>query len=183
MLQISPIMFSNSSLPSVCKMRRILWPIVFYLPFIPLRYYVLADYLLWPISQLLHQHFWTAIGVACRVNLFDEMSICKLTDSSVNNADHYAVAIQTEFIGLESLMSHATKAMPLVQNLITAHLSVDDLIMVVKMSSLVSRAPLIKELSAISVKTKEASHNLQKLFTQVQDSVDMYIFFLYVTLG
>lgn len=176
-------MFSNSSLPSVRKMRRILWLIVFYLPFIPLRYYVLAGYLLWPVGQLLHRHFWTAIGVACRVNLFDEMSICKLTDSSVGDADHYAVAIQTEFTGLESLLSRAAEVTPLVQNLIAAHLSVDDLIVVVKMSSLVSRAPLVKELSAISVETKEASRNLQKLFAQVQGSVDMYVFFLYVTVG
>lgn len=121
--------------------------------------------------------------MACRVNLFGGMSICRLTNSSVGDVDHYTVAIQAKFTGLGSLLSRATEVAPLVQNLIAAHLSVDDLIMVVKMSSLVSRTSLVEELSAISAETKEASHNLQKLFAQVQGSVDMYIFFLYVTVG
>ncbi|KAF9231755.1 hypothetical protein BU15DRAFT_68060 [Melanogaster broomeanus] len=128
-------------------------------------------------KRQVQRHASSALRLACDAEFLSETTVCRLIAPRAGGggADRYTSAIETEFTGLEGLLWGASEVVPLVQGLTEAHLSIDDLIVVVKSSSLDSRATLVEELSAISSEAKDASRNLQKLFAQVQGAVDVYV--------
>ncbi|KIK20273.1 hypothetical protein PISMIDRAFT_13104 [Pisolithus microcarpus 441] len=83
------------------------------------------------------------------------------------------MAIQTELSGLEGLLSGTSKILPLVRSLTEAWISIGDLIVLVKSSVLDSRVALAKELTTIATDTNAAARGLQKIFAQVQGTVDV----------
>ncbi|KAF9231764.1 hypothetical protein BU15DRAFT_82020 [Melanogaster broomeanus] len=157
-------------------MLRILWVLAFYLPAI-VKCLLLFGFVFWPVAMQVQRHASSALRLACDAEFLSETTVCRLIAPRAGGggADRYTSAIETEFTGLEGLLWGASEVVPLVQGLTEAHLSIDDLIVVVKSSSLDSRATLVEELSAISSEAKDASRNLQKLFAQVQGAVDVML--------
>lgn len=136
--------------------------------------YLLIGYAVWPVVMQLHHHAIVALDLACKVGLLGETLPCRLMNRTVSQS-HYVDAIQTEFSGLENLASGATEIAPLSLSLSEARLTIDDLIVVVRLSSFASRAALVEELLVISSETKDASRNLQKLSAEIQAAIDMYV--------
>lgn len=148
-----------------------LWLLMVY--FSTLRF-LLIGYALWSLATLTRHHALTAINLACKFGFLGETFVCRFAGSTASPY-RYADAIQTEFSGLERLASGATQITPLVQSLTEARLSVDDLVVVVRLSTFSFRASLVEELLVVSSETREASRNLQKLFAEIQAAVDMYV--------
>jgi len=157
------------------NLQRYMPVLILLFPSIPIKYIFLAGYFLWPILTQIQRHALYATRGVCSIDLFRETGACKLFAPLTHTTDatRYVTAIQTEFNGLEDLLSSSTEVLPLVQSLTEAHLSISDLVMVVKSSSLSSRVALVAELSAITIETKEVIRGLQKLFAQVQGTVDV----------
>ncbi|KIN93400.1 hypothetical protein M404DRAFT_36141 [Pisolithus tinctorius Marx 270] len=144
---------------------------------IPFKYLLLAGYLFWPIITQVQRLTFYGIRGVCSVGWFYETGVCRAVASFVHapDATRYVVAIQTEFGGLEDLLSSTNEVMPIVQSLTEAHLSIGDLVILVKSSSLSSHAVLVGELTAVAVETKEVVRGLQKLFAQVRGTVDVWV--------
>ena len=150
--------------------------LVLFIPSISVKYLFLTGYFLWPILTQIQRHALYVTRGVCSVDLIRDTVACRVLapfTHTVDSASRYVTAIQTEFNGLEGLLSSSTEVLPLVQSLTEAHLSIDHLTMVVKSSSLSSRVALVAELSAITTETKEVIQGLQKLFAQVQGTIDV----------
>lgn len=153
-------------------MQRMVWLLALY--FCAFRL-LLIGYALWPLATAVHHHVLATINLACKFGFLGETIFCRFIDTTAPPAQ-YTHTIQTKFLGLGGLASGATEIAPLTQSLTEVCLSVDDLIVVVRLSTLTSRATLVEELLMISSETKEVSCNLQKLSAKIQATVDMYVF-------
>ena len=149
--------------------------LVLFFPAISIKYLLLAGYFLWPIMTQMQRHMIHAIHGVCSIKWFHEIGVCKLMTPFTHTPDttHYIRAIQTEFGGLKGLLSSTSEVSPVVQGLTEARLSIRDLILLVKSSTLHSCVALARELTTVASKMKEVIRGLQKLFTQVQGTVDM----------
>ena len=149
--------------------------LVFFFPAISIKYLLLAGYFLWPVMTQIQRHTIYAIRGVCSVGWFHETGVCNLMTPFMYTPDatRYVSAIQTEFGGLEGLLSSTSEVSPVVQGLTEARLSIGDLILLVKSSALDSRVTLAGELTAVASEMKEVIKGLQKLSAQVQGTVDM----------
>ena len=149
--------------------------LVLFFPAISIKYLLLAGYFLWPVMTQMQRHTIHAIRGVCSIEWFREIGVCKLMTPFTHTPDatRYVRVIQTEFGGLEGLLSSTSKVSPVVQCLTEARLSIGDLILLVKSSTLHSRVALAGELTAVASEMKEVIRGLQKLFAQVQGTVDM----------
>lgn len=149
--------------------------LVLFFPAISIKYLLLAGYFLWPVMTQMQRHTIHAIRGVCSIEWFCEIGVCKLMTPFTHTPDatRYVRAIQTEFGGLEGLLSSTSEVSPVVQGLTEARLSIGDLILLVKSSTLHSRVALAGELTAVASEMKEVIRGLQKLFAQVQGTVDM----------
>ena len=143
--------------------------LVLFFPAISFKYLFLAGYFLWPVMTQMQRHTIYAISGVCNVKWFRETGVCKLITPFTHTPDatHYVRAIRTEFGGLEGLLSSTSEVSPVVQGLTEARLSISDLILLVKSSTLDSRIVLAGD------DMKEVIRGLQKLFAQVQGTIDM----------
>ncbi|KAI6100301.1 hypothetical protein F5141DRAFT_1218858 [Pisolithus sp. B1] len=149
--------------------------LILFFPAISIKYLLLAGYFLWPIVTQLQRHTLYAVHGVCGAEWFRETSVCKLVSPLAHGPDatRYAMAIQTEFSGFEGLLSGTGEITPLVRSLTEARVSISDLIVLVRSSTLDSRVVLAEELTAVATDTKAAARGLQKFFAQVQGTVDV----------
>ncbi|KAI5993936.1 hypothetical protein EDD15DRAFT_2166874 [Pisolithus albus] len=116
-----------------------------------------------------------AVHGACSTEWLRETAVCRLVAPLAHGLDAtcYAMAIQTELSGLEGLLSSTNEILPLVRSMTDARISIGDLIVLVKSSTLDSCVALAEELTAVATDTKAAARGLQKFFAQVQGTVDV----------
>ncbi|KAI5981327.1 hypothetical protein EDD15DRAFT_2379802 [Pisolithus albus] len=146
-----------------------------FLSFFPLRYLALGV-ILWPIPAQVHQAVQSMASMTCGLGLLPD-AVCQFVEPAGNPAALFPSTIQTQFSALEGLLYDASEITPLVSALTESRLLVSDLASAVRASSLSSSTALAEELAAISMDSKEASRNLQKLLAQVHGTVDMYVSF------
>ncbi|KAI6097608.1 hypothetical protein EDD16DRAFT_1732574 [Pisolithus croceorrhizus] len=151
-------------------------PILFF-PMIPIKYLLLAGYFLWPIVTQVWRHTIYAVHGVCSTEWFWETSVCRLVTPLAHGPDatRYATAIQTGFSSFEGLLSSTSEIVPLVRSLTEAQMSISDLIVLVRSSTLDNRVALAEELAAVATDTKAAMRGLQKFFAQVQGTVDVWV--------
>ncbi|KAI5987703.1 hypothetical protein EDD15DRAFT_2372099 [Pisolithus albus] len=142
-----------------------------FLSFFPLRYLALGV-ILWPIPAQVHQAVQSMASMTCGLGLLPD-AVCQFVELAGNPAALFPSTIQTQFSALEGLLYDASEITPLVSALTESRLLVSDLASAVRASSLSSSTALAEELAAISMDSKEASRNLQKLLAQVHGTVDM----------
>ncbi|KAI6008451.1 hypothetical protein EDC04DRAFT_2907165 [Pisolithus marmoratus] len=113
-------------------------------------------------------------SMTCRLDLLPDL-LCQFIEPAGKPTTLFPATIQMQFSTLEGLLYDASEVTPLVSALMESRLFVSDLASTVRASSLSSSMVLAEELAVISMDTREASRNLQKLLAHVHGMVDMYV--------
>ncbi|KAI6115426.1 hypothetical protein EV401DRAFT_1889581 [Pisolithus croceorrhizus] len=140
--------------------------LILFFPAISIKYLLLAGYFLWPIVTQLQRHTLYAVHGVCGAEWFRETSVCKLVSPLAHGPDatRYAMAIQTQFSGFEGLLSGTGEITPLVRSLTEARVSISDLIVLVRSSTLDSRVVLAEELTACCYRHKSSCERSPEIF-------------------
>ncbi|KAL4062290.1 hypothetical protein V8B97DRAFT_2026856 [Scleroderma yunnanense] len=136
--------------------------------------YLALGVMLWSIATQVQEMAQSTTRMACGLGLLPDL-FCQFIAAAGDSTVLFTSALQTEFSALEGLLYNTSEVAPLVSALTESRLSVSDLAIVVRASPLSSSTVLAEELAAISMETKEASRNLQKLLAQVQGTVDIML--------
>jgi hypothetical protein len=133
----------------------------------------------WPVVSQVYHQIKIVRDFACEVPVISDLPICGpamfITGAS-SAAEQYTAAMHTEFSGLEALLVNSAEVVPVAQGLTDMRLSVDDLILIVKSSTLTSRDALVDGLSFLSLDAKDTLREFHKFFAQVQTTIDTYVF-------
>ena len=108
----------------------------------------------------------------CFSHLYSLLYMCQEILSSPHPRHNYAAALQFEYDGLDQLVQDTAFLSPLSHDLVVGHIAIEDLLKVVKSSSLDGGDVIGDHLTALRDDAKDTAYNLQALQIKVDGAID-----------